>query len=310
MSNSDSSKQTGEAQQEERNRKRKDPDGAATSVTMELEVLDCPICYGPLQPPIFQIIVWGKYFFFPIGLLTRFSLRGKAKRKAEKGSQTYTTSTKLAVPRPLCAVGHLICSSCRGKLQKPKKCHHCSCESSYNRCHGVEKIIESIQVPCSNTSFSASTGLLQEHFTTEHHWPSTKCKYGWCFYADVKEGVHVISSEDEQLFLLNIASEPFGCVISVFCVQPHDTEPKSRCAVTFSFWKNNSYHSQSSEFQVPSTTLSDGLPREPFLFILPRFYMEEDSRICITMKKDSAFQREETDTSGADYSSFFSLGKK
>ncbi|KAG0536802.1 hypothetical protein BDA96_03G094400 [Sorghum bicolor] len=263
MSNSDSSKQTGEAQQEERNRKRKDPDGAATSVTMELEVLDCPICYGPLQPPIFQ-----------------------------------------------CAVGHLICSSCRGKLQKPKKCHHCSCESSYNRCHGVEKIIESIQVPCSNTSFSASTGLLQEHFTTEHHWPSTKCKYGWCFYADVKEGVHVISSEDEQLFLLNIASEPFGCVISVFCVQPHDTEPKSRCAVTFSFWKNNSYHSQSSEFQVPSTTLSDGLPREPFLFILPRFYMEEDSRICITMKKDSAFQREETDTSGADYSSFFSLGKK
>jgi hypothetical protein len=55
MSNSDSSKQTGETQQEERNRKRKDPDGAATSVTMELEVLDCPICYGPLQPPIFQV---------------------------------------------------------------------------------------------------------------------------------------------------------------------------------------------------------------------------------------------------------------
>ena len=127
-------------------------------------------------------------------------------------------------------MGHLICSSCHGKLQKHKKCHHCSRESNYNRCHGVEKIIESIQVPCSNTkygcsvktsyyeraghetkcqyapcfcpdtgcSFSASTGLLQEHFTTEHQWPSSKCRYGWCFYADVKE-VHVISSEDEQL---------------------------------------------------------------------------------------------------------------
>ncbi|CAD6341098.1 unnamed protein product [Miscanthus lutarioriparius] len=204
---------------------------------------------------------------------------------------------------------------------------------------GLKKIIESIQVPCSNTkygcsmktsyyeraghetkcryapcfcpdsgcSFSASTGLLQEHFSTEHHWPFTKCKYGWCFYADVKEGVHVISSEDEQLFLRIIASEPFGCVISVFCVQPHDTEPKSRCAVTFSFWKNNSYHSQSSEFQAPSTTLSDSIPRDRFLFILPRFYIDEDSRICVTMKKDSGFQHEKTDTLGADcYSSLFS----
>jgi E3 ubiquitin-protein ligase SIAH1 len=210
----------------------------------------------------------------------------------------------------------------------------------YNRSHGVEKIIESIQVPCSNTkygcsvktsyyeraghetkcqyapcfcpdtgcSFSASTGLLQEHFTTEHHWPSTKCRYGWCFYADVKEGVHVISSEDEQLFLLNIASEPFGCVISVFNVQPHDTEQKFRCAVSFGFWKNNSYHTQSSEFQVPSTTLSDGLPRDHYLFILPRFYIDEDSRICVTMKKDSAFQHEKTGTLGAQcYSPSFSF---
>lgn len=241
-------------------------------------------------------------------------------------------------------MGHLICSSCRGKLQKPKKCHHCSRESDSNRCHGVEKIIESIQVPCSNTkygcsvktsyyeraghetkcrympclcpdtgcNFSASAGLLQEHFTTEHHWPSTKCRYGWCFYVDVNEGVHVISSEDEQLFLLNIASEPFGCVISVFCVQPaYDAEPKFRCAVSFSFWKNNSYHTQSSEFLVPSTALYDGLPRDHFLFILPRFYVGEDSRVCVTMKKVPTFQPEETDTSGAQcYSSPFSFKGK
>jgi E3 ubiquitin-protein ligase SIAH1 len=123
----------------------------------------------------------------------------------------------------------------------------------------------------------------------------------------VKEGVHVISSKDEQLFLLNIASEPFGCVISVFNVQPHDTEQKFRCAVSFGFWKNNSYHTQSLEFQVPSTTLSDGLPRDHYLFILPRFYIDEDSRICVTMK-DSAFQHEKTGTLGAQcYSPSFSF---
>lgn len=55
MSISDARKQTGEAQQQERSFKRKDPDGAATSVTVELEVLDCPVCFGPLQPPIFQV---------------------------------------------------------------------------------------------------------------------------------------------------------------------------------------------------------------------------------------------------------------
>ncbi|KAF8724582.1 hypothetical protein HU200_020847 [Digitaria exilis] len=47
--------------------------------------------------------------------------------------------------------------------------------------------------------------MLQEHFIAEHQWPSssTKIRYGWCFYANIQEGVHVISGDDEHLFLLN-----------------------------------------------------------------------------------------------------------
>nr|CAB3472407.1 unnamed protein product [Digitaria exilis] len=95
--------------------------------------------------------------------------------------------------------------------------------------------------------FSGSVGMLQEHFIAEHQWPSssTKIRYGWCFYANIQEGVHVISGDDEHLFLLNVLSESFGCVISVFCVWPHDTDPRFRCAVSFSFWKDNLYHAQS-----------------------------------------------------------------
>lgn len=199
-------------------------------------------------------------------------------------------------------------------LPNPKKCHYCSRESDYNRCHGIEKIIGSIQVPCSNTkygcsiktsyyeredhettcphapcfcpdtgcSFSGSTGMLQEHFIAVHQWPSTKFRYDWCFYANIQEGIRVISGEDKQLFLLNVVSESFGCVISVFCVWPHDTDPKFRCAMSFNYWKNSLYHARSSEFQVPSTTLSDGLPRDCFLFIMPKFYLDEDSKICAT----------------------------
>ncbi|RLN23851.1 hypothetical protein C2845_PM07G02710 [Panicum miliaceum] len=268
MSDSIPGKRRAEPQQEESCRKRKD--GSPTSVTVELEVLDCPVCYEPLRPPIFQ-----------------------------------------------CAVGHLICSSCCGKLPRPKKCHHCSCESDYNRCHGIEKIIGSIQVPCSNTkygcsmktsyyeredhettcprapcfcpdtscSFSGSTGMLQEHFIDEHQWRSTKFRYGWSFYTNIQEGIHVISGEDEHLFLLNVVSEPFGCVISVFYVRPHDTDLKFRCALSVNFWKGYLRHSQYSEFQVPSTTLSDGLPRDCFLFIVPKFYLDEDSKICVIIRK-------------------------
>lgn len=214
-------------------------------------------------------------------------------------------------------MGHIICSSCREKLINPKKCHYCSSKSDFNRCYGIEKIVESIQVPCSNTkygcdektiyyekedhekecqyapcfcpetdcSFAGSTQLLLEHFIVDHQWRFTKVTYGWSFHADVQEGVQILSNEDGNLFLLNVVLEPFGCVVSAFCVQPRDSEPKFRCSMSFSFWKNDLFSSQSSEFELPSTTLSDGIPRDRFLFIVPKSYLEEDSKISVTVKK-------------------------
>ncbi|GJN05961.1 hypothetical protein PR202_ga23640 [Eleusine coracana subsp. coracana] len=272
MSAGNSKKRQGEPHQEvgEDDGHRKRKSGAATSVTVELDVLDCPVCLDPLRPPIFQ-----------------------------------------------CSVGHIICSTCRQKLINPKKCHYCSSKSDFNRCYGIEKIVESIQVPCSNAkygcaektiyyekeyhekecplapcfcpemgcSFAGSTQLLLEHFIADHNWRFTKVTYGWSFHVDVQEGVHVLSNEDGHLFLLNVVLEPFGCVVSAFCVQPQDTEPKFRCSLTFSFWKNDLFNSQSSEFELPSTTLSDGIPSDRFLFIVPKSYLEEDNKISVTVKK-------------------------
>jgi hypothetical protein len=82
-----------------------------------------------------------------------------------------------------------------------------------------------------------------------------------------------------------VVSEPFGCVISVFCVRPHVTDLKFRCALSFNFQKGNLRHSQYSDFHVPSTTPSDGLPRDCFLFIVPKFYLDEDSKICVIIRK-------------------------
>jgi len=219
-----------------------------------------------------------------------------------------------------CGASYLICSACLDKLRKRKKCHYCSRYGDYNRSYATEKILESMKVPCPNTEygcdmktsyhekeehvatcshapcfcpepgcrFAGSAGMLVAHFTTEHRWPVTKFRYGYFLWPDVREGVHVLSGEDGHLFLLNMAPGPLGCVVvTVFCVRrPRDTEPIFRCAVYLNYWENNSSHAQSSEFQVPITTLAvaDGIPRDCSVFVLvPRFYLDKESKIRVTI---------------------------
>jgi hypothetical protein len=38
--------------------KRRKVAAAATDVTMDLDVLDCPVCFHPLRPPVFQVPSW------------------------------------------------------------------------------------------------------------------------------------------------------------------------------------------------------------------------------------------------------------
>ncbi|WVZ59938.1 hypothetical protein U9M48_010019 [Paspalum notatum var. saurae] len=66
-------------------------------VRMAMRALECPMCYDPLVPPIYQ-----------------------------------------------CGVGHLICNSCRVSL---KKCLLCP-RTAFERCFGMEHVVESIEVPC------------------------------------------------------------------------------------------------------------------------------------------------------------------
>jgi len=39
----------------------------ATAVEIELEVLDCPICYRPLKPPVFQVVSFVIVSIIPCG---------------------------------------------------------------------------------------------------------------------------------------------------------------------------------------------------------------------------------------------------
>ncbi|KAH0858461.1 hypothetical protein HID58_086722, partial [Brassica napus] len=80
--------------------KRQRTDDKIRSATLDLEVLDCPICTEPLIAPIFQ-----------------------------------------------CDNGHTVCSICCPKLRN--KCPFCALPIGVKRCRAMEKVFESISIPCS-----------------------------------------------------------------------------------------------------------------------------------------------------------------
>ncbi|KAK1661549.1 hypothetical protein QYE76_049708 [Lolium multiflorum] len=215
-------------------------------------------------------------------------------------------STPLRPPIFQCSMGHFVCSSCRDKLPK-KACSVCSW-AILNRCHGMERVVDSIVVPCTyadhgcaemipyhqkreheeacprapcfcpekGCGFAGTTEALFDHFVGTHDWPMTRFQYYVPFDIQVKAGVHVLrGSKDGHLFLLRMASldSPLHGV-SLVRVDPHACESKSWCSLGFSWFKG---HYQISMLDViRSTSLSDGLPTDYFLtvaaqLIIPSF---------------------------------------
>lgn len=233
--------------------------GKRQNVTMGMDALDCPVCFHPLRPPIYQ-----------------------------------------------CSVGHFICSSCRPKLVR-NKCHLCSAETTFKRCLGMERLMESVTVPCSNAKygcaekltyyqkeghekecqnapcfcpesncgFAGPTAALLDHFTSVHKRPSTTIRYSRSLEFRVQPGLHVLCTKDRQILLLNMVVEPFGHGIAVVCVQPRATNSKFKCQM--SYHGSTTSYFQSSVYKIRSSSLSDGLPRR-YNLILPKDEVSDDGK--------------------------------
>jgi E3 ubiquitin-protein ligase SIAH1 len=196
-------------------------------------------------------------------------------------------------------LGHLICSSCCEKLPPPKRCHHCSRVSIFNRCYRVEKIVGSIQIPCSNSKYGCT--VKTSYYQKEDH--ERKCVHAPCFCPEhVAKPFHnqaPLALHQIQVWIglfckdpgrgpCPCSSERPGSVISVFCIRPYDAALKFRCDINFTTFRKNSYHTQSSEFPVPSTDLSDGIPSNYFLCVVPKSYLDKDTKILLTVKKKTS----------------------
>ncbi|XP_066384917.1 putative E3 ubiquitin-protein ligase SINA-like 6 [Miscanthus floridulus] len=216
-------------------------------VTMAMGALDCPICYEPLVPPIYQ-----------------------------------------------CGVGHLICNSCCIRLNKCPLCPR----SAFERCFGMERVVESIEVPCCfaengcakkityfnkkkhekvcrhgpcfcpepGCGFSGPAATLPDHFTDCHMWPNTAFKYYTQFGLRLQPGPHVLRAQDGTVFLMNVvAAEPLGHAISLVCVRPATGSSRFGCSLVFSCFTG--HHQISTLDPVRCSTLADGLPKDGFCIV-------------------------------------------
>ncbi|CAM0957727.1 unnamed protein product [Alopecurus aequalis] len=249
---------------------------ALANMTVEdADALDCGVCYLPLRSPIFQ-----------------------------------------------CRVGHVVCSPCHDKLLTTK-CHVCRAPTigGYRRNHAIEKLVESIRVsypnapygcPADACSFAGSTAALLDHFIVFHEWPCTEAR-GWKrievhlrdeFNTQGRAGpvntFKVDSNDQQYLFLLNVARNPYGHAISVFFIHPQAavnklSSPTPRAVeffVRLEYSRNQPFpgdmcsgHSQDTKFRVACTDLSGGMPNseECFQFFLPKSVQPRDMETATFM---------------------------
>lgn len=196
-----------------------------------------------------------------------------------------------------CNNGHVACSSCCNKLGN--KCPSCSMPIGYNRCRAIEKVIESVKLPCLNIKygcnesvsynnrqdhekmciyaqcscpiskcdFIGSSKKLFRHFSIKHPNSAKRFKYNCLFPIDLGVGQRYLilqEQTDDRIVILNNEAEPLGIVLSVICVGPSPT--KRECAYYLTARKeDSSVRLQSFAESVPQW--AERCPSKKFLLV-------------------------------------------
>lgn len=201
-----------------------------------------------------------------------------------------------------CRNGHVACSSCCAKLLN--KCHICYDTTGYSRCLILEKVIESIKIPCSNAeygckrtfsysqkhahemtcihapcfcpmnncSFCGSTRMLSAHFSRNHHHSAKTFWYDRPFKVSFEqtEPFLVLYGEDSHLFLLfNSNGKPSGYALSMACIRPSALE------WDFSYELTASSEGSSLQVRASTTNIQNSMPDDPakvFLMVPINFF--------------------------------------
>lgn len=155
----------------------------------------------------------------------------------------------LNIPVFQCENGHIACSSCCQKLRN--KCPSCSWPIGYNRCRAIEKVLESVNISCTNTkygcketmsyskkhdhektciytpcscpipdcNFVGSSKQLSQHFSLKHSSDVKRFQYNRLFHVTMEsdEKFLILQEESEaSLFILCNIIELIGNLVRVY----------------------------------------------------------------------------------------------
>uniref|UniRef100_A0ACD5TS57 Uncharacterized protein n=1 Tax=Avena sativa TaxID=4498 RepID=A0ACD5TS57_AVESA len=236
--------------------------GKSMTVTMEVDTLDCPICFHPLSSPIFQCSV---------GHFLCSSCRSKL-----LDQKCHLCSTKTSFKR---------CFGMEQVVQSVNvSCHNamygCTRKMPYYLKEGHEKECPASGCFCPVGSctfyFYGSTETLLEHITTEHQIPSTTLLDSDTVSLHLQPGLHALRrNKTSYLFLLSLSLLPVGHAISIFCVQPKPIKPKFTCDMRYDCFTTG--FSESSSCHIRSASFSEGIPAG-YDLILPKGKFPDDQK--------------------------------
>lgn len=155
-----------------------------------------------------------------------------------------------------CENGHTACSSCCKKIAN--KCPSCSLPIGYNRCRAIEKVLESVKLPCQNLmygcgemvlyskkfdhdktcthapcscplsgcNFIGPSRQLYQHVTRKHKGSATRFQYGNTFpvFFTINDKSLLLQEEKGVLFVLSNKAEILGNVITLSCIAPSSSD--------------------------------------------------------------------------------------
>uniref|UniRef100_A0ACD5VCL0 Uncharacterized protein n=1 Tax=Avena sativa TaxID=4498 RepID=A0ACD5VCL0_AVESA len=215
-------------------------------VTIDLDVLDCPVCCHPLRPPVFQCTVG-------------HIICSSCLEKLQDNGKCYLCSLRMVYSR--ChMVEHIIESI---KVACSNSNLGCTARMTYYQKEDHEKGCR--HVPCfcpeDGCSFSGSTMMLLDHFSISHKWQSVKVTYNMRLAFCLQVGTSmVLVGDDGHLFLVQVVICSFDALLLVCCIQPHNTGSTFNCSLKLS--RHQPRYSQATKFLMRSTNLRDGMPGE------------------------------------------------
>ncbi|VAH71276.1 unnamed protein product [Triticum turgidum subsp. durum] len=265
-----------QAQQQEKEAEKEGGGGGkrrkvAADITIDLDILDCPVCYQPLRPPIFQGLSYGVCFGVVATGGCKEGEQTRTGRRVDKGGVRRTDDRRrregaCTLQKPIWRRGS---RGSRGGFEEARG----GGDTGFEGGRGGGGAARGVGGQTGITFWvytvnSGPTAVLLEHFSGKHKWHSPKVTYNKAFRIRIHVGSTVLVGEDGNLFLVNMTMESRGGVISVCSVQPHTTGSSFRCKLTLSCTEPS--FSQSMEFLIRSTNLYDGFPKDCFQFLVPK----------------------------------------